>query len=144
MSAVDNFKNLKAEFEAKKKSMFAELKAEFGKQAKSYFDKYPEVNSIGVPAYTPYFSDGDRCTWSLRDWPESIHVNDQDFDGELDNMEDAPEYGTPEYDALNQKYLDACEFFSGFPNDFYEDVFDEGLITVFKDGRVEVQDYDHD
>lgn len=140
----DKFKNLKEEYEGKKKALFEEMKKDFVVKSKEYFNKHPDVNSIGVPAYTPGFCDGDPCRWSLHDYPESVEVNGQNCDSELDDMEDAPEYGTPEYDAIEKKYGDACVFFNAFPNDFYEDTFEEGMITVFRDGKVEVQEYYHD
>lgn len=44
--------------------MMAELRKDFHVALVELFDEYPFVNAVHFTAYTPFFNDGDECTFS--------------------------------------------------------------------------------
>lgn len=51
--------------EEQKKVLRNELEPAFREVFDDYFAKHPEVEAIKFRAYTPYFNDGDTCTFSV-------------------------------------------------------------------------------
>ena len=49
---------------ALKKQMMEELRKNFHEALVELFDEYPFVKAVHFTAYTPYFNDGDECTFS--------------------------------------------------------------------------------
>lgn len=49
---------------ALKKQMMEELRKDFHGALVELFDEYPFVKAVHFTAYTPYFNDGDECTFS--------------------------------------------------------------------------------
>ncbi len=66
---VDNIKQEFKIFEDKKKVMVEELRKQFPVILAPLFEKSKIINSIGWTQYTPYFNDGDECTFC-------VHKND--------------------------------------------------------------------
>ncbi len=152
METVEKFKNLKADFEKKMKEMFAELKEEFGRASRELFDKYPLLESFGIPCFTDHWNDGEPCNWHSHNDAEMLSVNGiqgsyaDDHEDEEDEkwMFTKKRYGKTEYSAPGQVYDDCVDFFAKFPTDFFKNVFDEGLITIYRNGTVKVLHYDHE
>lgn len=59
---------------ALKKQMMEELRKDFHGALVELFDAYPFVKAVHFTAYTPYFNDGDECTFSS-------HHDDCGFNG---------------------------------------------------------------
>lgn len=155
------FELLKAEFEAKKKEIFARITPEFIKKSKELFDKWPKLNSFGVDSYTPYFNDGDPCTWGLYNDPERVKVNGLTYHDLGDyRVEDAEKEGIDwmsviekndwddikfqkEYLAGNEVFDDVYGFFNMFPREYFKEVYGEGTITVNRNGTVTVEECEH-
>jgi hypothetical protein len=57
----------------------------FNMQIKELFSKQPVLNSFSWAQYTPYFNDGDECTFSVN--REYIKINDTEND-ELEDLDD--------------------------------------------------------
>ncbi len=123
----------------KKRALEEQMKAirkEFKEKGKSIivavltpvFEKFPAVRAIQWPQYTPYFNDGDSCTFSSHhDYPNVQLEEDGDF-------EEAGE----ESDAIS-------EALAPFTDDDMEAIFgDHKEVTIKRDGSVEVDSYDHD
>jgi hypothetical protein len=151
-----------------KQKEIAKLKAEAQQMASDAFDsfcreifeKHPKVESFGWSQYTPYFNDGDTCTFSANTDYISIngeHVDDSNWVSEknitnwgtwnrdLRIYEGRVEVPNLDYDPELSKGADEItEFLSNFDNDFYITRFgDHAEITVSKDG-VDVDEYEHD
>ena len=143
-------------FEAKKKVFVEDLRKEFPTMFKELFDKSEKIESFGWRQYTPYFNDGDTCEFSVHcddpyvngeyidecdwyDWRIGYYLKgDQKYDNLLTE--------NPELDIESYKVVE--EFISvinSIPEDFLKDLFgDHAQITIYKDGRVEVDEYEHD
>ena len=151
-----------------KKKEIAKLKAEaqqmasdaFDSFCKEIFEKHPKVESFGWSQYTPYFNDGDTCTFSAN--TDYISINGEYVDDskwinektvtdwgtwnrELRIYEGRVEVPNLDYDSELSKGADEItEFLRNFDNDFYITRFgDHAEITVSKDG-VDVDEYEHD
>lgn len=151
-----------------KQKEIAKLKAEaqqmasdaFDSFCKEIFEKHPKIESFGWSQYTPYFNDGDTCTFSAN--TDYISVNGEYVDDskwvsettvvdwgtwnrDLRVYEGRVEVPNLDYDAELSKGADEItEFLRNFDNDFYIKRFgDHAEITVTKDG-VDVDEYEHD
>jgi hypothetical protein len=151
-----------------KKKEIAKLKAEaqqmasdaFDSFCKEIFEKHPKVESFGWSQYTPYFNDGDTCTFSAN--TDYISINGEYVDdSKWINEKTVTDWGTwnrdlriyegrvevpnLDYDPELSKGADEItEFLRNFDNDFYITRFgDHAEITVSKDG-VDVDEYEHD
>lgn len=143
-------------FEAKKKVFVEDLRKEFPTMFKELFDKSEKIQSFGWRQYTPYFNDGDTCEFS-------VHCNDPYVNGEYIDECDWYDWRIKYYLKGDEKYANLLtenpeldiesykvveEFISvinSIPEDFLKDLFgDHAQITIYKDGRVEVDEYEHD
>lgn len=143
-----------------KDEIFNLSKDVFEDGCKNIFEKYPKVESFSWNQYTPYFNDGDTCTFSAN--TDYLNVNDEYVDDcEWMGATKVTNWGTYNretkvYDGRvevpNEKYDKELEdatdeirnFLQMFDDDFYIRKFgDHSEITVTKEG-VEVDDYDHD
>ena len=151
-----------------KKKEIAKLKAEaqqmasdaFDSFCKEIFENHPKVESFGWSQYTPYFNDGDTCTFSAN--TDYISINGEYVDdSKWINEKTVTDWGTwnrdlriyegrvevpnLDYDPELSKGADEItEFLRNFDNDFYITRFgDHAEITVTPDG-VDVDEYEHD
>ena len=151
-----------------KQKEIAKLKAEaqqmasdaFDSFCKEIFEKHPKIESFGWSQYTPYFNDGDTCTFSAN--VDYISINGEYVDDskwvnettvvdwgtwnrDLRIYEGRVEVPNLDYDSELSKGADEItEFLRNFDNDFYITRFgDHAEITVSKDG-VDVDEYEHD
>ena len=148
---VNKIKQELANFNEKKKALVEDLRKEFPSLFKELFEKSKKIESISWTQYTPYFNDGDECIFE-------VHTDYLDVNGE-----DVRKLDWYDYRIKYEKYhkelteegkvdwaecrilLDFKELLETIPTEFYEDLFgDHAQVTVYKDGRIEVEEYDHD
>lgn len=126
-----------AEFRQKMKDEGGEF---FKEISADIFTEYPDLISFGWTQYTPYFNDGDPCTFSARTDCPKIHVQ-----GESEEDEDGEDF----YSANDQSHRarvwrSVQGLLEQFDNDDMEMLFgDHCQVTVKRDG-VEVEKYSHD
>ena len=133
-----NIDGIKADIQEKEKQMKA-IKADALKQYKllfqeasvQLFESQPDLQSFSWTQYTPYWNDGDVCTFGA-------------------NIEDPGINGSDPYDDdVDQKLSVAVfEFLSAFSEESLEDMFgDHCEITVKRTNgkpNVTVDEYEHD
>lgn len=95
---------------------------------KETFEKYPKLERISWSQYTPYFNDGEECTFSSNhDYAE--------IEGE--GIKD----GDETYRAIEE---DINKFLSQFDDELLKSLFgDHVQIIVTKEG-ISIEEYDHD
>lgn len=64
---VEEVNRMSKEIEAKKKELVDVLKPKFQEMFLPFFTKYPFVVGFQWQQYTPYFNDGDECTFRVCD-----------------------------------------------------------------------------
>ena len=143
-----------------KNDVFDLSKDVFDDWCKTVFEKYPKVESFGWNQYTPYFNDGDTCTFSANtdyisingeyaddaEWMgETIVTNWGTYNRETKVYDGKVEIPNEKHDSeLESASEDIRNFLQTFDDEFYIRKFgDHSEITVTKEG-VEVDDYDHD
>lgn len=111
----------------------------FKEEAAAFFEKYPNVNSISVPMYTPYFNDGEACTFGVASYNTEINGIGEDYCKE--DIKDICET-EQEFDKI---YLEAVKFIEQFDDsDWQFLVPEEGLVTINRDGSMSVEYYNHE
>ena len=124
------------------------------------FNKYPELESFGWTQYTPYFNDGEACTFYTNinylkindeyadesDWISPINIiKSGNWNRDLKVYEGREEEPNEDY---NEALVNTCDeiisFLENFDNDFYLNKFgDHAEVIVTKNG-IDISDYDHD
>ncbi len=136
MSEVQTaFKSLKRQLSDLKKEYMKAGKAAFGDESKTLFDKHPKLKEYGWRQYTPYFNDGEPCTF--RACTDDPDINGVDWWAE---NEDAG-MTKAEFEAAAN---DVAVFLSAFDDDVMEHLFgDHVRVKVTKKGA-KVEEYSHD
>jgi hypothetical protein len=105
------------------------------------FDKYENVKSVAVWAYTPSFADGDIPSFTLN--IEDAEINDTDIYD--DDFEDSQEIS---YEDARLIQKDVYEALGSFDKDDWERSFNSyGFKAVFskdKDGLISLTEEDYD
>jgi len=148
------------EIKKMKKEMIEASNKIFTELTKSIFEEHPKVKSFGWNQYTPYFNDGDTCTFSAN--TDYIRINEEYVDDsswvnettitnygnwnrEKKVYEGRTEVPNLNYDVeLSKAADDITEFLSNFDDEFFISQFgDHAEITVTAEG-VGVDEYEHD
>ena len=108
---------------------------ELARGIKDLFEKYPEAESFSWQQYTPYFNDGDECTFSVRSDIEEFTWGDEEYD--YDNY---VEKGTPQYDFT----VAASKLVSSIDDEYMRSMFgDHVKVVVSRDG-ISTEEYSHE
>jgi hypothetical protein len=146
-------KKLKEEMLEASNKIFTEL-------TKTIFEEHPKVKSFGWNQFTPYFNDGETCTFSANvdyiyingicvddsDWvSEKTITNYGTWNRETKKYEGRTEVSNLNYDSELVKANDEIrEFLYNFDEDFFMAQFgDHAEVTVTLEG-VSVDEYEHD
>lgn len=136
---------LKKEFQEKSKETLKEI-------FKLFFQNNPQVKAVVWSQYTPYFNDGDPCTFSVYDIEYFLEEPFDYYEGFSSGSWYKPAEGKVGTAGLTQKELDVIhanfnsfvKFLYKLDDSAYLDMFgDHSLITATKDG-FEVNEYYHD
>lgn len=127
MNPNEKLKALVNEIKALKKELTQKAKDGLMGCLKELFEQHPEVKTLQFAAYTPYFNDGDECTFRCGAHYATIN-EDEDEDAEVSN-----EVADIFHDALAQLDDDT----------WYDIVGDHALVTITPQG-IDVQEYDHE
>lgn len=136
-----------AELQAKKEEFIKNLKDEFPKLFQPLFQESELIESVGWTQYTPYFNDGDACYFRVNGIEYCNGESEYDClflqkeIGDWGNRKPNPEFNPKELE-IYKKFI---EIHKSIPGDFYESLFgDHVMVTLHSDGRVEVDEYEHD
>lgn len=133
---VVGYEGARKKVEEAKKAAQEASRVAFKAGSAELFEAHPDLESFGWRQYTPYFNDGDECVFGVRsDFP--------DLNGMDENGGDEEDYEA--YYKLEKKFgKSVSEFLSQFSDDDMKFLFgDHVRVTVFRDGKIEVEDYHH-
>jgi hypothetical protein len=134
MELIEKVKQRVAEIEAKRSEMLKDLQQEFPDLLKGAFEKHPTVESVACRQYTPYFNDGDECTFGASLGYDDIYVNGKNYWDE----------GKEERDLVKPMYQDFATILLEIPEEFYKDLFGDHVeVKINRDGTVETEEYEH-
>lgn len=130
LAARKKIEEARAEAKRAAKDLFKEM-------ATGIFAKHPQLTEFSWCQYTPFFNDGDACTFSANiDYPS---INDE---GEI-YFSKAPAKTHPDrwkYDA----HKAVKELLATFNDEDYEAMFGDHVRVKATADNVEVEDYDHE
>jgi len=134
--AQDKYKRLKEEYKAARTALVSVTSEAVAEVARGVFEKYPSLESFGWTQYTPYFNDGDVCTFRVRACDETVYLNDKrayDYDDE-----ERPE-------ELCEAAKEISDLISGFDDDMLLDLYGNHVhVTLSRNGKASVDEYEHD
>jgi hypothetical protein len=141
---ITNFQAVVAAYNEARAALSKVTKEQVAELFKPFFDANPQIDAVKWSQYTPYFNDGDTCTFSVHDI-ELVSKDlfpDEDADsyhGENTMSEwDADEEHKPLFEAANA-------IRNPLPNELLEDVFgDHVYVLINRDGTTEVDECSHD
>lgn len=159
----DNFLTIKDEMKKLRDEARVKVKSFFLKGMNKIFEMYPEVKTVSWRQYTPYFNDGEECTFSAHvsdfyvngrdNYGDTMYGYDEDdFEGENVLKKEEMEYdwvnGKKVYKNPGSKSIKIYEAIDSFLNqlddDDYKTMFGDHAIVIVKKDEVVVEEYDHD
>lgn len=154
-----NLKDMQKELQAVKAKFTERATEEFTKAINQIFVEYPQLETIAWTQYSPYFNDGDECTFSVHACTFSnAHADEFNLWGEFNDKEDAKE---KQYWAIGDEWYDDedanapdglrdvhTQFDSILQSAEFEDILHEMFgnhvkVICTKTG-IDTEEYDHD
>lgn len=131
---------LKSKLEALRKEMSEQGKSALQQDFKEFFDANPKILAVRWKQYTPYFNDGDPCTFSVHEPYISLEgANEEggDYDdGFYNDYND--EVSKAVWKPFDKFWGEVCV------EEVFQTVFDDHVrVTASRDG-FDVEEYDHD
>jgi|SRR5690606_7729253 len=160
---------LKAKYQAIKKEMEENGKSALKEVFSIFFEKHPEIKGIVWTQYTPYFNDGEACTFSVgsphfKIHPKKLSIMDPEIRKEFFRYSKEEEYTedpfadtykqcylyalkrkknkTPEEQALVDDSKDIIEAFS--LDEIFESVFGDHVKVIASKKGFKIEEYEHD
>lgn len=153
MEVINKINEQLEAFKAKRADLVKQLQDEFPALLAPLFSESNRIESIGWRQYTPYFNDGDECVFGVHNDYLTINGID-DYDGDEKEIQFVKERVWDGKNWVDNEAIDRYEFsilqqiqtvLRSIPDDFYKDLFgDHVKVTVYKDGRIETEEYEHD
>lgn len=152
----DNLRKTQQNYEQIVKDQGKEV---FLEAAKQIFQTNPNLEHFSWNQYTPYFNDGDECKFSvnyawvsikttnMEDGARDLRIYDQYrwSDPDFKWKPTLENFGVSSYEELQQIAKSIQEVMQIFYYDDYKMMFgDHAKITVFRDGDIDIDSYDHD
>lgn len=141
------------EIENKKREMAKAIQADFSPLVSELLKESKVIEFIRWNQYTPYFNDGDECTFSSNtDYLEVNGIDEYDDNqGALTVLrkrvyENGKWIDNVNADPYEISILEGVKsFLSSIPDEFYKDLFGDHMrVTVYKNGNIETEEYEHD
>lgn len=172
MEILENIKIKLAEIAKKKEELTEELRKDFAPMLLPFFKKSNgSIKSISWQQYTPYFNDGEECTFSVNlDLDYAFKVNGESLD-ESDFFT-VSTYGLHRLSCNDGSYedwigkypedkidqvknadqiilynilLEIVSLIESIPDEFLKELFGDHVeVTVKNDGTIETEEYEHD
>lgn len=151
----------KEEIDAIKKELASKVQKTFHDLSKELFILYPELKSFTWTQYTPYWNDGEECTFEVNTDYMSFNGYNEDYDkkGPSDWIDieknskskmwnkdgDWREVRNPNYNPYYKEIINSVkQFLKKFEDDDFLSIFDDHVeVTVTADG-VKTKKYEHD
>jgi hypothetical protein len=135
MSTMAQIKAMRAEYQ---KKIETEGKAALKEEFAAFFRDNPKITAVRWRQYTPYFNDGDACTFGVREFYYKI-------DGKPDDGGDYEDgfYGTWSTEIKGHKR--AAESFeeSVRDEDVFQSIFGDHVRVTATSAGFEVEEYSH-
>lgn len=134
--AMQAYKAAKKAAKAAAADANAIVKVAFTDAAKEVFEKFPELTSFSWSQYTPYFNDGDVCTFQCNvDYPTLTFTDETEVNTNM---------GEGDAESRSKEIEAVRSFLGQFDNVDYETMFEDHVtVTITREGKITVEDYEH-
>lgn len=152
MKVLENIKEKLAVIEAQKQEVLQELQKDFPLIFKPLFDKSEKIQSVGWTQYTPYFNDGDECTFSANTDDLIINAEAEYKMNSKDDFFNKEIWGSggtkinPNYVESEGKIIEEFQsILSEIPEEFYKELFGDHITVIIeRSGNIKTVEYEHD
>lgn len=117
----------------------------FNESIKELFAKHPKLESFSWTQYTPYFNDGDECTFSAQTDSLKVQFGGEEFD-DIGTWTFKPPVSNEvlKAEGLSEACKDMAELMSVLEDEDCKVMWGDHVeVTVTKDGAT-AEEYDHD
>ena len=138
MSVMTKYTEAKKKMKAALEQANAIVKEAFLEASNEVFNKYPNIESFSWTQYTPYFNDGDECTFSAQtEYPQLTFTDGTEID---------INYGEGDADAeVVAKEIAAVKtFLAQFDESDYEEMFGDHVRVVVSRKGAKIEGFNHD
>ena len=138
MSVMTKYTEAKKKMKAALEQANAIVKEAFLEASNEVFNKYPNIESFSWTQYTPYFNDGDECTFSAQtQYPQLTFTDGTEID---------IDYGSGDVDAEDvvEEIAAVKTFLAQFDESDYEEMFGDHVLVVVSRKGAKIKGYDHD
>jgi len=111
------------------------------------FEKYPELKSFSWEQYTPYFDDGDTCTFGVHDVSQINGVDEYGEDDEGTTWDTLVSSGwgkDEDKGPLYPAYEEAQEYLNKLGDEACEALFGDHVRVVVYPDKIETEEVSHD
>ena len=138
MSVMTKYTEAKKKMKAALEQANAIVKEAFLEASNEVFNKYPNIKSFSWTQYTPYFNDGDECTFSAQtEYPQLTFTDGTEVDINYGGGDADPEVVAKEIAAVKT-------FLAQFDESDYEEMFGDHVLVVVSRKGAKIKGYDHD
>jgi hypothetical protein len=149
LQSSNQISELRKDFEEKKRQMAEQFRNEFSNISKAFFEAVPRIKSLTWTQYTPYFNDGDECTFRVNSVEFATDENNEiesyrDFENN-DGSFSAESYGLKKLVTPEEfKLCEQMESIIGRNKVLMEDLFGDHALVVVRANSIVVEEYDHE
>jgi len=146
----DDFLTIKQEMKRLRDEARSKVKNFFIKGMNKVFEMYPEVKSVSWTQYTPYFNDGDECTFRAHTDYFGVNgfdeCNDEGEEGAINVIDYDYSNGGRQYKYHKGKEIHEAirSFLKQLDSDDYKTMFGDHALVVVRKDEVTIEEYDHD
>lgn len=121
----------------------AEMKMILAAMFTKFFDAFPSIGTVHWTQYTPYFNDGDECSFTI----SSIEFNKLVYGGIEDEEFDQGDSFSKSSKSIDYDTRRACTAFTDVlenMSDALENMLDNHVTVFVTRNGIEVEEYEHE
>lgn len=131
MTPNDKLKLLVEEIDKLKQELTQKAQDGLMQCLKELFEMHPEVKKLQFTAYTPYWNDGDECTYWCNASSADINVSDDDEE------EDCPKV-SQKVERIFRNALGTID------DDTWKEIVGDHALVIITPQGIDVQEYEHE
>ena len=138
MSVMTKYTEAKKKMKAALEQANAIVKEAFLEASNEVFNKYPNIESFSWTQYTPYFNDGDECTFSAQtEYPQLTFTDGTEIDINYESGDDMRCEVAKEIAAVET-------LLAQFDESDYKEMFGDHVRVVVSRKGAKIEGYDHE
>lgn len=147
-SSIQGIEALRQELDEKMNQLREQFKQDFSVIVNDFFAAVPRIKSLTWTQYTPYFNDGDTCTFRMHDIYFATDEN-EDFESYREDCE-GDNFSSDSYslkDYMDKEEVALClklENVIQSNEELMQEIYGDHVIVVVTANGAETQEYDHD